>query len=154
MDLNYCSNYVKKKLPLKPRILDLIDASVFDYLIGNADRHHYEVFKDVPNSIVLFLDNGKSFGNSEVDEFTILAPLYQCCLVRSSTFERLILLSLSQNSTLYLSNILEDILSFDSLSPILSQSHLQALNRRLKFIIAVIMYCFEQHGKSNVIVNP
>ena len=51
---SYC-DYVMKRISLKPRILDLIDVSVFDYLIGNADRHHYEVFKDVPNSMILFL---------------------------------------------------------------------------------------------------
>lgn len=41
------------------RLLDLIDAAVFDYLIGNADRHHYEVFADFPDSIIILLDNGK-----------------------------------------------------------------------------------------------
>lgn len=41
------------------RLLDLVDAAVFDYLIGNADRHHYEVFSDFPDSIVILLDNGK-----------------------------------------------------------------------------------------------
>lgn len=53
-DSNYCKS-VLKKIPLRPRLLDLIDVSIFDFLIGNADRHHYEVFKDVPNSALLFL---------------------------------------------------------------------------------------------------
>lgn len=42
-----------------PRLLDLIDTCIFDFLIDNGDRHHYEVFKSYNHSIVLFLDNGK-----------------------------------------------------------------------------------------------
>ncbi|GBP37481.1 Glycosaminoglycan xylosylkinase homolog [Eumeta japonica] len=46
----------------------------------NGDRHHYEVYK---GKILLF-DNGKGLSNPWVDELDILAPLYQCCLARSS----------------------------------------------------------------------
>jgi len=42
-----------------PRLLDLIDAAIFDFLIDNGDRHHYDVFENVTNSMVLLLDNGK-----------------------------------------------------------------------------------------------
>lgn len=73
-DANYCDN-VKQKFSLV-RLLDLIDASIFDFLIQNGDRHHYETRK---NRIIL-LDNGKGFGNPHVDFADILAPLYQCCL--------------------------------------------------------------------------
>ena len=45
-----------------PRLLDLIDAAIFDFLIDNGDRHHYEVFENVTNSMVLLLDNGKGWG--------------------------------------------------------------------------------------------
>lgn len=58
------------------RLLNIIDVAIFDFLIQNGDRHHYEIYK---NKIVL-LDNGKGLGNSEVDELDILAPLYQCCV--------------------------------------------------------------------------
>lgn len=57
------------------RILDLIDAAIFDFLIQNGDRHHYETRK---NRVVL-IDNGKGFGNPNVDFIDILSPLYQCC---------------------------------------------------------------------------
>lgn len=48
------------------RLLDLIDASVFDFLISNGDRHHYEMINSTSESAVLLLDNGKRYN----DEFT------------------------------------------------------------------------------------
>ncbi|MEQ2188056.1 hypothetical protein GOODEAATRI_011047 [Goodea atripinnis] len=43
-----------------PRLLDVIDTAVFDYLIGNADRHHYESFQDDGGaSMLILLDNAK-----------------------------------------------------------------------------------------------
>ena len=67
--------YVWSKLN-KERILDLVDTSIFDFLIQNGDRHHYET----RNARVLLLDNGKGFGNPSIDHLDILAPLYQCCM--------------------------------------------------------------------------
>ena len=40
-------------------LLDVTDASVFDYLIGNGDRHHYETFKNKKDSMLVMLDNAK-----------------------------------------------------------------------------------------------
>ena len=65
-----------------------MDTAIFDFIIGNADRHHYEVFAEQPDSMILLLDNAKSFGNPEHDEMSILKPITQCCLLRKSTFER------------------------------------------------------------------
>lgn len=63
------------------RLLDLMDTSIFDFLIGNGDRHHYEVFKNEGNdAMVLLLDNAKAFGNYTQDDLSILAPLRQCCM--------------------------------------------------------------------------
>ena len=72
------------------RFLDLIDMAIFDFIIGNADRHHYEVWADQPESMIILLDNAKSFGNPHHDELSILAPVAQCCLLRRSTFDRLV----------------------------------------------------------------
>jgi len=71
---NYCDK-VKEDIS-RERLLDLVDASVFDFLIQNGDRHHYETRK---NRLIL-LDNGKGFANFHVDFADILAPLYQCCM--------------------------------------------------------------------------
>ncbi|XP_042191915.1 glycosaminoglycan xylosylkinase isoform X2 [Callorhinchus milii] len=62
-DESYC-DAVKKTPPYDsgPRLLDIIDTAIFDYLIGNADRHHYESFQDDGGaSMLILLDNAKSF---------------------------------------------------------------------------------------------
>jgi hypothetical protein len=66
---------VKDKIT-KRRLFDLVDTSIFDFLIQNGDRHHYETLY----SNVILLDNGKGFGNPNVSHLDILAPLYQCCV--------------------------------------------------------------------------
>lgn len=60
----------------QPRLLDLIDVAIFDFLIQNGDRHHYET----RNDRVVLVDNGKGFGHPHIDHLDILAPLYQCCM--------------------------------------------------------------------------
>lgn len=58
------------------RILDLVDVAIFDFLIQNGDRHHYETREDR----IVLIDNGKGFGHPSIDHIDILAPLYQCCV--------------------------------------------------------------------------
>ena len=41
------------------RLLDIIDAAVFDFLIGNGDRHHYETIAGSSDGVLLLMDNGK-----------------------------------------------------------------------------------------------
>lgn len=69
------SKIVRNKLQ-KQRIYDLIDVAIFDFLLQNGDRHHYEVMDD----IVVFIDNGKGLGNPNKTFLDVLAPLYQCCM--------------------------------------------------------------------------
>lgn len=67
---------IQKVKVAQPRLLDLIDVAVFDFLIQNGDRHHYET----RNDRVVLVDNGKGFGHPHIDHLDILAPLYQCCM--------------------------------------------------------------------------
>ncbi|CAB1331996.1 unnamed protein product, partial [Coregonus sp. 'balchen'] len=109
-----------------PRLLDVIDTAIFDYLIGNADRHHYET----------------------LDERSILAPLYQCCMVRVSTWNRLNLLRAGA-----LSSALRQALTFDPINPVLTEPHLAALDRRLSGVIATIQQCVESLGPDNTLIE-
>lgn len=52
----YC-DFVKTNYDSE-RILDFVDIAMFDFLIGNGDRHRYEVIKEFNNTILL-IDNGK-----------------------------------------------------------------------------------------------
>ncbi|KAK0065824.1 glycosaminoglycan xylosylkinase [Biomphalaria pfeifferi] len=123
------------------RLLDIIDTCIFDYLIGNADRHHYETFEGYEDSMLIMLDNGKSFGNPDIDEFSILAPLYQCCQIRVTLWEKLLAMKDG-----ILSQVLAGILYVDPITPILTQKHLDALDRRLKTVLEQIHACIAEVG--------
>lgn len=92
-DSDYCS-LVRDIPPYGEgrRLLDLIDMSVLDFLTGNMDRHHYETFKLFGNdTFPIHLDNGRGFGKPFHDEASILAPLLQCCVIRRSTVQTLLM---------------------------------------------------------------
>ncbi|KAF4520699.1 hypothetical protein B566_EDAN012486 [Ephemera danica] len=129
------------------RLLDLIDASVLDFLIDNGDRHHYELLGNSTRAAVLLLDNGKSFGNPKVDHIDILAPLYQCCMLRRSTWERLLLFTGGA-----LSRASELTLGGSHVTPVLSQAHLAALDRRLKLVLAAVYACSNANDVTSVLV--
>lgn len=149
-DESYC-DAVKKTSPYDsgPRLLDIIDTAVFDYLIGNADRHHYESFQDDEGaSMLILLDNAKSFGNPSLDERSILAPLYQCCIIRVSTWNRLNYL---KNGVLR--SALKSAMAHDPIAPVLSDPHLDTVDQRLLNVLATIKQCTDQFGMDTVLVE-
>lgn len=148
-DRNYCRDVLQiQQYKEGPRLMDLIDSTVLDYLIGNGDRHHYETLGNTDTSMILLLDNGKSFGNPDEDELTILAPLYQCCKIRESTWQTLLIL---QNGLL--SKIMWTLLSQDSISPVLYDKYYPALDRRLQNILNEVKKCIATKSLQNVIVT-
>lgn len=127
------------------RLLDLMDMAVFDFLIGNMDRHHYELFNIFNNdSVTLHLDHGRAFGRANHDEISILAPVYQCCLFRQSTLERLIALNEPLKK---ISTFVEESMSNDPIAPVLTQAHLKALDRRLVIALKVLRDCIVKRGE-------
>ncbi|KAH9640746.1 hypothetical protein HF086_007317, partial [Spodoptera exigua] len=120
------------------RMLDIMDMSIFDFLSGNMDRHHYETFKMFGNeTFTLHLDQGRAFGKAFHDELSILAPLLQCCLVRHTTLAML----LKFHNGVPLSKVLRESLKLDPLNPILWEPHLLALDRRVLIILDAIRNC-------------
>ncbi|KAG7233395.1 hypothetical protein INR49_007075 [Caranx melampygus] len=129
-DESYCEA-VKKMPPYDagPRLLDVIDTAIFDYLIGNADRHHYESFQDDGGaSMLILLDNAKR--------------------VRVSTWNRLNLLRSGA-----LSSAMRQALAFDPIHPILAEPHLAALDRRLSGVIATVKQCMEAQGPDSTLIE-
>ncbi|KAI0234356.1 Glycosaminoglycan xylosylkinase [Lamellibrachia satsuma] len=82
------------------------------------------------------LDNSKSFGHPFLDKTTIVAPLYQCCMVRQQTYDRLLELS---NGTL--NRVLRHLMAHDPIASVISEIHFAALDRRLGHIIEMIQNC-------------
>ncbi|XP_024289528.1 extracellular serine/threonine protein kinase FAM20C [Oncorhynchus tshawytscha] len=150
VDPDYCEE-VKQTPPYDSgtRLLDIMDMTIFDFLMGNMDRHHYETFEKFGNeSFIIHLDNGRGFGKHSHDEVSILVPLSQCCRVKKSTHLRLQLLAKEEYQ---LSGLMSESLLRDKLTPILIQPHLKAMDRRLHHTLNVLADCIEKEGYSNVV---
>uniref|UniRef100_A0A8C5QCA5 FAM20C golgi associated secretory pathway kinase n=1 Tax=Leptobrachium leishanense TaxID=445787 RepID=A0A8C5QCA5_9ANUR len=152
VDSDYCEE-VKQTPPYDSgtRLLDLIDMTVFDFLMGNMDRHHYETFEKFGNeTFIIHLDNGRGFGKYSHDELSILVPLNQCCRIKKSTYLRLQMLAKEEYK---LSGLMEESLSLDKLAPVVFQPHLEAMDRRLRIVLQAINECIEKHKYESVIEN-
>ncbi|XP_076154525.1 extracellular serine/threonine protein kinase FAM20C [Alosa pseudoharengus] len=150
VDPDYCEE-VKQTPPYDSgtRLLDIIDMTIFDFLMGNMDRHHYETFEKFGNeTFIIHLDNGRGFGKHSHDEVSILVPLSQCCRVKKSTHLRLQLLAKEEYK---LSTLMEESLRRDRLAPILIRPHLDAMDRRLRLVLQVLSDCIEKEGYANVV---
>ncbi|XP_075890784.1 extracellular serine/threonine protein kinase FAM20C [Nelusetta ayraudi] len=150
VDPDYCEE-VKQTPPYDSgtRLLDIMDMTIFDFLMGNMDRHHYETFEKFGNeTFIIHLDNGRGFGKHSHDELSILVPLTQCCRVRRSTHLRLMLLAKEEYK---LSVLMAESLVRDRLSPILIQPHLEAMDRRLRQVLNALSECIEKEGYSYVV---
>jgi len=139
-DKDYC-DVVRDVYPYNQgrRLLDLVDLSIFDFLMGNMDRHHYEIFKSFGNdSFPIHLDHGRAFGKAGHDELSILAPLYQCCMVRESTLSTLLTY---HTGPLRLSEAMRRSTSDDPVTPVLLEPHLEAIDRRVARVLTTVRDC-------------
>ncbi|XP_012369935.2 pseudokinase FAM20A, partial [Octodon degus] len=148
----YCDT-VKQIYPYNSgnRLLNIIDMAIFDFLIGNMDRHHYEMFtKFGDDGFLIHLDNARGFGRHSHDEISILAPLSQCCMIKKKTLLHLQLLA---QADYRLSDVMRESLLGDQLSPVLTEPHLLALDRRLQIVLGTVRRCIEVRGGQSVIAD-
>ncbi|ESO10410.1 hypothetical protein HELRODRAFT_116969 [Helobdella robusta] len=148
----YCEG-VRLKPPFDQdrAILNVIDSAIFDFLIGNKDRHHYYTFVSYGNnSYYLLFDNGKGFGRPHDDIIDILAPLYQCCLIRFTTFRTLV--QMHTDPERRLSHLMRESLSHDALPEILTPAHLRALDRRVRIVLEQVLKCLKTRGRHQSII--
>ncbi|KAJ8246405.1 hypothetical protein GJAV_G00267380 [Gymnothorax javanicus] len=147
----YCDT-IKQLYPYNAgnRLLNIIDMAILDFLTGNMDRHHYEIFtKFGDDGFPLHIDNARGFGKHSHDEMSILAPLTQCCIIKRSTLLRLRLLSREEYR---LSDVMRESLEKDALRPVLTEPHLLALDRRLQRVLRAVQKCVRRLGEEQVVV--
>lgn len=147
----YCDT-IKKLYPYNSgnRLLNIIDMAIFDFLTGNMDRHHYEIFTKFGDAgFLLHFDNARGFGRPAHDELSILAPLTQCCTIKRSTLLRLRLLA---EPAYRLSEVMRESLEGDALRPVLTEPHLLALDRRLARVLRAVQRCMRKLGERQVVV--
>merc|ERR1712223_1014349 len=150
-DADYC-DVVRDVHPYNQgrRLLDLVDLAIFDFLMGNMDRHHYETFKSFGNdTFPVHLDHGRAFGRASHDELSILAPLYQCCMIRSSTVAMLFSYHTGPKP---LSDALRRSLLEDPVSPVLLEPHLEAVDRRVARVLSTVQECLASSTEPNRVI--
>ncbi|XP_018093156.1 pseudokinase FAM20A isoform X2 [Xenopus laevis] len=129
---SYCDQ-VKQTEPYTnmKRLLNMMDLAIFDFLTGNMDRHHYELFtKFEDDGFLLHMDNARG--------------------VKEDTWLRLRLLSTPEYR---LSDVMRESLSQDRLQNILTEPHLLALDRRLQTVLRVVEACVQKYGNGSVIIK-
>lgn len=146
----YCEEKLFQDMTYHSKLLlDIMDLSIFDFITGNMDRHHYERMVTLSDqSFIIHIDNGRSFGKAFHDEMSILAPLRQCCFVRYTTYERIKWLYQTQ-----FSKLLNKSLKSDPIFPVLTDDHLRAVDRRLEIIFRELMNCTRRFPADQVIVD-
>ncbi|KAK7003452.1 Extracellular serine/threonine protein kinase fam20c [Biomphalaria glabrata] len=146
-DDTFCDTDVKTNSNYSMRtLLNYMDVSVMDFLTGNLDRHHTEVFKEFKQeTFFIHFDNGRGFGKSKYDCWSCMAPVRQCCLIRLSTLAKLLKLYIGPDS---LSQVLRESLKADPSFPVLWEPHLDALDRRLGKLLSAISDCINVKGKA------
>jgi len=108
------------------------------------------------------------FGNAKHDDLQILAPLYQCCMIRRSTFDTLLQLEGGASSHAHdarldsmgvvngsLGERMRRSLADDPLDVILTDAHLHALDRRVKVILVEVNKCIvaNENDINNVVID-
>ncbi|KAK8770575.1 hypothetical protein V5799_012960 [Amblyomma americanum] len=122
------------------RLPDLMDMAVFDFLI---------VCGDTRRTLRFLRMRGCRFGKANHDELSILAPLYQCCLLRRSTLRRLLSF---HNGPEPLSAAMRRSLRRDPVDPVLTEAHLRALDRRLHLVLEVVRECVADRSAAEVVI--
>ncbi|KAI5692975.1 hypothetical protein M8J75_005105 [Diaphorina citri] len=97
---------------------------------------------------LLLLDNGKSFGNPALDNLDILAPLYQCCVLRVSTYNRLVQLRGG-----LMIKILKQMSGGCNGEEVLTEDQWRGMQRRLTLVYAAVNYCVRKHQGKTVLVK-
>ena len=70
---------------------DLFDFAILDTIMFHYDSKHY-ILRDssAANGLTIRIDHGRAFCRYDVDESELfLAPLFQCCTLRRTTYEKL-----------------------------------------------------------------
>ncbi|XP_059167527.1 extracellular serine/threonine protein CG31145-like [Physella acuta] len=132
------------------KLLDLMDMAIFDFIIGNLDRHHYERFEEFgEKGFVLYYDHGRGFAQWQHDCAACKTPIKQCCLIRLTTLAKLVKLYQGPDS---LSHVMRTSMRSDPLSPILGETHLDALDRRVGVLLRLVAGCVERAGNFHTVI--
>lgn len=80
MDGNYCRSHLLQPNAYYYNILpDVFDTMAMDFLIGNADRHHFETYAlhGIKEGRLMHIDNGKRYARNL---YTVYVGMMYICI--------------------------------------------------------------------------
>ena len=93
------------------------------------------------------------FGRPHKDDLELLAPIYQCCLIRASTLEKIVDFASATVETgrkptsgdrPSLSQAISRSLESDAIHGVLNRGHLAALDRRIRTVAIIVYDCLNR----------
>ncbi|KAL3847456.1 hypothetical protein ACJMK2_018362 [Sinanodonta woodiana] len=144
----YCDEF-REKEPYKSDTFSfghILDMAAIDFLLMNYDGGKFTYIANTDQTVYLNIlsDYGLSFCNRE--DPILLAPIYQCCNIRKSTYKNLMLYATN------LTEVFDDATKDDPLYPLLLPRDITAMHQRLNTIIAIVQICLKKYGETGVFV--
>ncbi|GBM77007.1 Extracellular serine/threonine protein CG31145 [Araneus ventricosus] len=115
----------------------------YDLIFFSTNKFKTKISHLCAVSDFLKFSNHSRFWRPYYDEFSILLPLLQCCVFRLSTFNRLYHSYVGQKR---LSDLMRESMANDPLAPVLPESHLKAMDRRVAHILQTVRSCERTNG--------
>ena len=150
-DSRFCDKL--RQLPpfnITDNFIYILDMAVEDFLTQSKNSKHNIIYLDTSEnrSMNVVIDKGKGFCHYKDD--LLLAPIYQCCKIRSTVYE--ILDKLNRSRSFF--DSFSKLTRLEDQKNLATKHQLIGIADRIPVLLGYVEECFKLKGKANVLINP